>query len=161
MGPGEDATQADLDTAYRLGKEIARKGWILLTGGRDAGVMDAASRGAFEERGITVGILPGHSREGASPYLTVPVVTGMREARNVVNVLTSDIIIGVGMNPGTASEIALAIKFKKPIFLLNSSIEEKTFFRQLSRETIVLPSSIEETLEGINQVLQRIELINS
>lgn len=161
MGPGEDATQAALDSAYRLGKEIARKGWILLTGGRDAGVMHAAIRGAFEEGGITVGILPGHSREGASPYLTVPIVTGMGEARNVVNVLTSDIIIGVGMNPGTASEIAIAIKSKKPVFLLNSSVEEKTFFRELSRETIVFSSSIEEALEAITQILQRIEFINS
>lgn len=46
MGPGDDATKKDLDNAYTLGKLIAKQNWTLLNGGRNVGVMDAASRGA-------------------------------------------------------------------------------------------------------------------
>lgn len=59
MGPGDNATKEECDSAFELGKLIANKGWILLTGGRNVGVMEAASRGAKEAGGLTIGILPG------------------------------------------------------------------------------------------------------
>jgi Predicted Rossmann fold nucleotide-binding protein len=59
MGPGESATSTDLENAYQLGQLIAEAGWILLTGGRNVGVMDAANKGAKSANGLTVGILPG------------------------------------------------------------------------------------------------------
>ncbi len=161
MGPGEDASPEDLRIAFALGEEIARRNWVLLTGGRDAGVMNAASRGAYGIGGVVVGILPGSNRNGVSPYVTLPIVTGTGEARNVINVLTSDLIIGVGMNPGTASEIALAIKAQKPIFLLNCPEEGKEFFLRLSKGSILFPSTLEETLDGVEQVLKQLGLTNS
>ncbi|MFQ3620560.1 MAG: hypothetical protein SNJ78_06400 [Spirochaetales bacterium] len=84
MGPGEEATAEDIEAAYTLGREIALRGWVLLTGGRKAGVMEAASKGAFEAGGLVLGVLPGSTREGATPYLTIPIVTGLGEARNLV-----------------------------------------------------------------------------
>ena len=41
MGPAK-APKRDLDNARVLGEFIARRGWVVLTGGRDVGVMDAA-----------------------------------------------------------------------------------------------------------------------
>ena len=41
MGPGELATSKDMSNAYRLGKLIAQEGWVLLTGGKNVGVMRA------------------------------------------------------------------------------------------------------------------------
>ena len=55
MGPGDRATAVDLENAYQLGKLIAKEGWALLTGGRKAGVMDAASKGAKAAGGLTIG----------------------------------------------------------------------------------------------------------
>lgn len=104
--------------AFRLGQAVAREGWVLLNGGRDAGVMAASARGAREAGGLVVGILPGASRAGASPDLTVAVVTGLGDARNAVNVLSSDVVMALPGGAGTRSEIALALKAGKPLILL-------------------------------------------
>ena len=95
MGPGAGATRADLDHARELGALIAREGWVLLTGGRDAGVMAAAVRGAKEAGGLTLGILPGESAAGAAEGIDLVVVTGMGSARNNINVLSSAVVVGL------------------------------------------------------------------
>ncbi len=70
MGPGEQATATDLQNAYELGKLIAQQGWVLLTGGRNVGVMDAANQGAKSANGLTVGILPGNNTND-TPYVSL------------------------------------------------------------------------------------------
>ncbi|MEL6500189.1 MAG: cytochrome, partial [Cyanobacteria bacterium J06623_1] len=62
MGAGDRATSEDLKSAYLLGQAIAENNWVLLTGGRNVGVMDAASRGAKASDGLIVGILPGSNK---------------------------------------------------------------------------------------------------
>jgi uncharacterized protein (TIGR00725 family) len=100
--------------ARLVGAAIARAGARLLSGGR-GGVMEAASRGAAEAGGLVVGILPGFSRRDANRWVTVPIVTGMDQARNVILVRSCDALIAVGGMYGTLSEIALAIKLGKPV----------------------------------------------
>jgi len=58
MGPGNNASEKDKENAFTLGQMIAEKDWILLTGGRHAGVMDASSKGAKDKNGLTIGIIP-------------------------------------------------------------------------------------------------------
>jgi len=96
-----------MDLAAEVGRHIGRAGAILICGGR-GGVMEAAARGAKEAGGITVGILPGESDSEANPYIDIPIVTGMGQARNAINVLTSQAVIAVAGAYGTLSEIALA-----------------------------------------------------
>ena len=104
--------------AYRLGALIARRGWVLLNGGRAAGVMDASARGAREKGGLTVGILPGVDSDGASEWIDIPLFTGMGMARNAINVLSSDVVIACPGGAGTLSEIALALKSGRKTILL-------------------------------------------
>ena len=80
---GKAPDTRSLDLAYEVGKLVAKRGAILVTGGL-TGVMEAACRGAKEAGGLTVGILPGDSHESANPYGDIPIVTGMGEARNIV-----------------------------------------------------------------------------
>ncbi len=77
--------------------------------------MEAASRGARREGGLTVGILPGASRQDANPYLDVSIPTGMGEMRNALLVRSADGVVAVGGGVGTLSEIALALKLGKPL----------------------------------------------
>ena len=128
MGAGDGARDADTRLAEDLGELVARESWILLTGGRDCGVMAAASRGAKRVAGsLTVGILPTESGL-ASPDVDVAVFTGMGNARNAINVLTSDVVVACGSGgPGTASEIALAIKCRKPVVLLGAPPATRDF----------------------------------
>ena len=100
--------------AEEIGKLIAQKGAILVTGGL-SGVMEAASKGATEAGGTTVGILPGFSKEDANKYVSIPITTGLSHARNIVIVRSADAVIAVSGEYGTLSEIAVALKLGKPV----------------------------------------------
>jgi uncharacterized protein (TIGR00725 family) len=108
VGPGE-ATKEELATAEELGRLIATRRAALICGGL-GGVMEAACRGAKDGGGRTVGILPGHDRAAANPYVDVAIATGLGEARNALVVRAADVLIAVGGGFGTLSEIALALK---------------------------------------------------
>ena len=118
MGPGDSARASDAKLAYELGQLIAREGWVLLTGGWRSGVMDAASRGAKAAGGLVLGVLPSADYDGVSDAVDLPILTGMREARNLINVLSSRVLFFVGMSAGTASELALAMKTGRPAILI-------------------------------------------
>ena len=111
------AGQCD-DGIYRLamevGKEIAKRGAILVCGGL-SGVMEAAAKGASAAGGLTVGILPGPSTNSANPYIKVPVATDMGQARNVIIANTADGLVAVSGGAGTLSEIGHGLKLGKPV----------------------------------------------
>ena len=125
MGGGA-ASATERENAYTLGGLIAGQGWILLNGARNTGVMESSAKGASDQGGLTIGILPGSSAKTASKYIHIPIVTGMGNARNCINVLSSDIVVACPGGMGTLSEIALALKCSKPVILLNYG-EEKRF----------------------------------
>ena len=137
MGAGEGATPQDIKHAYELGELIARQGWVLLTGGRKAGVMDAASRGAKAAGGLTIGILPGKDTAGISEAVDLAIITDLGNARNNINVLTASVVIACGMGAGTASEVALALKNGKRVILLTEDAASKQFFTELSSNTTI------------------------
>lgn len=105
--------------AREVGKGIAEKKAVLVCGGL-GGVMEAACQGAKSKSGLTVGILPGFSCLDTNPYVDIPIVTGMDQARNVLIVRSSNVIIAIGGGYGTLSEIAFAIKFGVPVVGLNT-----------------------------------------
>ena len=131
MGAARPSAASNM-AARQLGQLIAERGWVLLTGGRPLGVMAAACAGAKQVPGsLTIGILPGSSG-GEGPDVDVAVFTGMGDARNAINVLTSDVVIACGVEgPGTTSEVALAVKAGKPVILVGASAEAQAFFRTL------------------------------
>lgn len=99
--------------ALEVGRLLARKDCIVSCGGR-GGVMEAVCRGVAEEGGISLGLLPGGPEE-ANPYVTIPVPTGLGEARNVLVVSSGRAVISIGGAFGTLSEIGFALKLGKPI----------------------------------------------
>jgi uncharacterized protein (TIGR00725 family) len=118
VGPGE-ASADEVAAAQAVGRELARRGTLLVCGGL-GGVMEAACRGAREAGGATLGLLPGADRNAGNPYLDVAVATGLGEARNALVVRAADALIAVGGAYGTLSEIALALKAGKPVLGLAS-----------------------------------------
>ena len=141
---GRDGAEA----AYRLGSLIAAEGWILLNGGRNAGVMAASARGARENGGITVGILPDDHRRGMSPHIQIPVLTGMGNARNCINVLSSNVVVACPGGAGTISEIALALKSGRPVILMNFDVQDM-FKRYLKGEMLFAVKNPEEAIARI------------
>lgn len=109
-------------TAEEVGVEIARNNAILLCGGH-GGVMEASASGAKREGGTTIGILPGDSRITANAYIDIAIVTDMGHARNVVIARSADVLIAVGGEYGTLSEIAHSLKMGKTVITLESKWE--------------------------------------
>jgi uncharacterized protein (TIGR00725 family) len=137
MGSGSEELD---DLARPLGQLLARLGVNLLTGaGR--GVMTSVSR-AFtaspHARGICIGIVPCASIEERArpkdgypnPFVELSILThlpysGSRGqddlSRNHINVLSSDAIVALPGESGTANEVALAVKYRKPIVVFTTS----------------------------------------
>ncbi|MGH3696280.1 MAG: LOG family protein [Pseudonocardiaceae bacterium] len=106
-GPSLDCTDEDKVKAYCVGQLLAERGAVTLCGG-GGGVMAAVASGARSKDGLVVGIRPNDTREGASPDLSVTIVTNMGEARNAIIVWSADAVIVIGGSWGTLSELALA-----------------------------------------------------
>jgi hypothetical protein len=100
--------------AREVGRLIAQRGAVLVCGGL-GGVMEEAARGACEEEGLTIGLLPGSSRDQANKYIKLPVVTDMGHARNVILAHTAQALIAIAGEYGTLSEISIALKLGKPV----------------------------------------------
>jgi uncharacterized protein (TIGR00725 family) len=120
IGPGTPEGDPEiLSDAEAVGRGIAEAGAVLVCGGL-TGVMEAASKGAFEASGTVLGILPALSRADANPYVTYAVATGIGEARNLAVVASGAAVIAVGGEWGTLSEIAYARKIGRPVVAIQS-----------------------------------------
>jgi omega-amidase len=154
MGAGEGAGHRELELAEQLGRAIARRGWGLLTGGRPSGVMAAASRGAGSVDGhLVVGVLPGDGGDdrgdGATAELDVALFTGMGQARNVINVLSSDVVVVCGSGgAGTVSEAAHALKARRPLVLLSAPQAWIELFTTLEPGALVC-ATVEQAIAAI------------
>ncbi|UCF32046.1 MAG: TIGR00725 family protein [bacterium] len=118
IGSGDPSDREDI-VARNIGSLIAAKGAVLVCGGL-SGIMESASRGAFEAGGLTLGILPGEDRSQANPYIQIVIPSGMGVGRNVLVVRSSDALIAMKGGTGTLSEIALALNTGKPVVDMGS-----------------------------------------
>ncbi|MFP4497320.1 MAG: TIGR00725 family protein [Vulcanimicrobiota bacterium] len=118
IGAGE-CSEETARLAYETGVELARRKVILVCGGL-GGVMEYACKGAVENGGTTIGILPMGDRLGQNPYLTYSIPTGLGEARNTLVVRACQALIAVEGSFGTLSEIAFALKLGRPVIGLNT-----------------------------------------
>ncbi len=116
---GWQPTPQEAKLAETVGRELARRGAILVCGGL-GGVMEAACLGASSEGGITIGILPGDNRQAANPYVQIPIVTGLGFARNIIVVKSAQAVIAIGGSYGTLSEISHALQSGIPVIGLNT-----------------------------------------
>lgn len=105
---------AEARAAQEVGRAIAALPADLVCGGL-GGVMEAAARAARHAGGRTIGILPGVHKDAANPFIDIVIPTGMGQARNIVVVLTADVVVAVGGEFGTLSEISHALKHGVPV----------------------------------------------
>jgi len=154
VGAGRNIEAAVL-SARELGRLIADNGWVLITGGRDAGVMEAANKGAKEAKdSLTIGILP-YPAADVSSSVDVAIVTDMGQARNNIIVLSADIVIASGIDgAGTASEVALAIKNGKQVILLDVDDKAREFFSGIDLDRVKVADSPKEAIEMARVLLR-------
>jgi uncharacterized protein (TIGR00725 family) len=107
------------EKAREVGRLVAERGGTIVCGGR-SGVMEAVARGATEAGGTAIGILPDEDRKGANAFLSLSIATGTGHARNLAVVCSGDVVIAIGGEYGTLSEIGLARKVGRPVVALES-----------------------------------------
>ena len=152
MGGGQaDARTCEL--AREVGRAIAERGWVLLNGGRDCGVMAASAEGAAAAGGLVVGVLPGDDLTGIASGVAIPVLTGMGDARNVVNVLSSRVVIALAGGAGTVSEVALALKASRPVVVVGWDPGET--LRRVGGSRLVIADSAEEAIAAVERLLDQ------
>ena len=118
IGSSNPPPQAIL-VAEEVGRELARHGAVLVTGGL-SGIMEAASKGARQVGGTTIGILPGSDPREANPYVDIAICTGIGYARNVIVVKSGQAVIAIDGAFGTLSEIGHALGDGIPVIALNT-----------------------------------------
>jgi hypothetical protein len=138
--------------AFQVGALIAENGWVLLNGGRDAGVMEASASGASGAGGLVVGILPGDTSTGAARAVDIAIPTGMGDARNAINVLASHAVIALQGGPGTVSEVALALKAGRTVVLLGFPLGDP-FAPYYERGQLVDAATAEEAIAIVARLL--------
>jgi uncharacterized protein (TIGR00725 family) len=107
------------EQAREVGRLVAERGGVVVCGGL-SGVMEAAARGATEAGGTAVGVLPDEDRGRANGYLSYSLATGVGHARNLAVVCSGDVVVAVGGEYGTLSEIGLALKVGRAVVSLGS-----------------------------------------
>lgn len=116
---GQQAEGDALRLAYEVGREIASRGHVLVSGGR-GGVMRESCRGAKQAGGLTVAILPGDDLTDANEFIDVPIVTGIGFARNSIIARTANALIAIDGSYGTLSEIAYGLTAGRPVIGLHT-----------------------------------------
>ena len=149
MGP-TNAAESDLTNAYQIGKYCAENGYVVLTGGLKYGVMNEALKGAKENGGLTIGIMPTDDKTEYSKYADIPIITTMKAGRNYIEILTSDIIVVCGISAGTSSEISLAIKPKKKIILVGLDECSNNFYKNLAPSQVFIAKDYSEAIKILN-----------
>jgi len=140
---GGQCGAAEYASAMEVGRLVAEAGATLVCGGL-SGIMEAAARGAKEAGGPTIGILPGHDRGLANPYVDHVITTGIGHARNLAVVSSGDAVIAVGGSYGTLSEIGLAARIGRPVVILsgwrlqNDQGTEGIWYAATPREAVAL-----------------------
>jgi uncharacterized protein (TIGR00725 family) len=132
--------------AREVGREVARRGAVLICGGL-GGVMAAAAQGAAAAGGVSLGILPDADRHRANPYLTYSLATNLGHARNILIAHSADALIAVDGDYGSISEAAIALKLGKPVVALEAAWDLHGLLRAATpREAVAL--AFEAALEG-------------
>ncbi|HEX5457321.1 MAG TPA: TIGR00725 family protein [Candidatus Nitrosotalea sp.] len=146
--------------AYGTGMEIAKSGAVLVTGGLE-GVMKAASQGAKDAGGLTLGIIPQDNASFANEYCDIVVPSGMGLARDFLTALSADGVIMIGGGSGTLSETCAAYMHKKPIVAIKNSggIADKYADTYLDHRKSTLIIGVSSPQEAVKVLLEKINSI--
>ncbi|MBC7332317.1 MAG: TIGR00725 family protein [Synergistetes bacterium] len=150
IGGGYNLSQEVEELAVRTGQMIAKEGWVIICGGK-GGIMEAVSKGASQENGIVIGILPGTSRSEGNPYLTYSLPTALGHFRNFLIAQASDILVAFEGEYGTLSEIAIGLRLGKPVISLAGWELGRRGFKA---EGIYEASSPEDAISLIKKILK-------
>lgn len=161
--PEEPLINGAWQAAATVGRLVAERNGVVISGGR-GGIMEAASKGAYEAGGIVVGVLPSDDKSEANPFVNVPIASGLRGIRGHVVISASDCLIMISGSSGTFSEVGLAY-FHRPLIVLEgtggwadrlrSILYEEKHLDPRAVNTIYFASSPEEAVNLAFELTER------
>ena len=143
--------------AYEIGYEVAKSNCVLITGGL-GGVMKAASHGAHDANGLTIGIIPQDDASFANEFCDVVIPSGMGMTRDFLTALSADGVIIVGGGSGTLSEICAAYMNKKPIVAIRNTggAADKFIDGYVDHRKIVKIIGVDSPKDAVKKILELI-----
>ncbi len=143
--------------AYETGSEIAKSGAVLITGGL-GGVMKAASKGAHDAGGMTVGIIPQDKASAANEFCDIVIPTGMGHTRDFLTALSADGVIIIGGGSGTLTEVCASYVHNKPMAALKNSgdVAAKYADTYLDHRNKVKIHGADSPKEAVKYILEQI-----
>ena len=146
------------EIATEIGRLLAKNNYAVSCGGL-TGVMEAVCKGAKEENGLTIGIIPYKEKNAANKYVDIVIPVPFSQARNIVVVLSGDACIAIAGKAGTLSEICFAWIYQKPIVaisnvngwsskLANQKLDDRRF------DMIYGATTPKEAVDKISQLLK-------
>jgi uncharacterized protein (TIGR00725 family) len=163
VGSGDEELNPQIaKIANEVGREIASRGAVLICGGL-GGVMAEAAKGAKENGGLTVGILPGEDTGSANPFIDVALSTGLGFARNVIVAYSGDAVIAISGRLGTLSEISYALLKKKPVIGIHTwNLEQlsgrmPSFEAQSYSNSVIMCDNAEEAVDRAFAIIENRE----
>lgn len=141
------------DKTIEIGRLIAKNNYAVACGGL-SGVMEAICKGAKEEGGFTIGIIPHTEKSLANKYVDIVIPCPFSQARNIVVVLTGDVCLAISGKAGTLSEICFAWIYDKPIVALSSvqGWSSKIANQKLDDRRNDMIYGVSTPLEAINKI---------
>ncbi len=148
--------ESTLEAARDVGRLVAKRGGVIVSGGL-GGVMEAASQGAKEAGGLTVGFLPTMEKESANEYVDIVLPTGLGSARNMITARGCDAIVMIGGGVGTLNELTIAYAEGRPVIVLRGTggwsdkieqvLEDGKYLDHRHTVAVDLADSAEEAVE--------------
>ena len=135
--------------AHNIGILIGRLGVVLVCGGLD-GAMYAAAKGAKKAGGLTIGLLPGTSKEDANAYIDIALPTTIGYARNAMVACSADIIVALPGSHGTLSEICYGLVYKRPVIDLGN----------WNRPGMIKVKNLKDAEKKIKELIKKIQAEN-
>lgn len=143
---GHDIDEKVEQIAHEIGKIVAKNGAILVCGGL-SGVMQAASKGAKEAGGLTIGLLPGKDKKDANPYIDIALPTSIGYARNAMVACSADIVVALPGSHGTLCEVSFALVYGRPVIDLGG----------WKRPGMIQVKDVKEAKKKIEELVARIQ----
>jgi len=146
------------EIAIELGRLLAINKYAVACGGL-YGVMKAVCKGAKQEGGFTIGIIPYEDKSRANEFIDVVIPVPFSQARNIVVVLSGDACVAVEGKAGTLSEICFAWIYGKPIIALTgvNGWSSKMAGKKIDdrrNDTIYGASSAQEVVDQLNEIFK-------
>ena len=147
------------EIAIELGRLLAINKYAVACGGL-YGVMEAVCKGAKQEGGFTIGIIPFEDKGRANEFIDVVIPVPFSQARNVVVVLSGDACVAVEGKAGTLSEICFAWIYGKPIIAMTGEINgwsSKMAGKKIDdrrSDSIYGATSAKEVVDQLNEIFK-------